>query len=92
MKKETKITIVYDEDSNTTAYLNNPDADIEAHVMMLTIHIILATRRFISNGLSIEEAVTRIKNAMVTAIDTVSTENVIRNAMRKKKKRTAPEK
>ncbi|MDE6707158.1 MAG: hypothetical protein K2K06_03870 [Oscillospiraceae bacterium] len=79
-KEETRITTVYDSKSqNASTYLNNPDTDIEVHVMMLCSHISLTIRNLMLNGMSFSESVGIVQSAVTIATDRLISELVEEN-------------
>ena len=79
-KEETRIVITYNaKDNAASAYLNNPDVDIETQVVMLGSHTSLAIRNLMLSGFSFFGATAIVQKAVTVAIDRIATENVIEN-------------
>ena len=69
-KEETRITTVYNSKSKSAStYLNNPNAGIETHVMMLCSHINLTIRNLMLNGMTFSESVGIVQSAVTIATD-----------------------
>lgn len=74
-KEETRITTVYNSQSKSAStYLNNPDVDTEAHIVMFCSHVNLVIRNLMLNGMSFSESVGIVQSAVTIATDRLISE------------------
>ena len=71
-KEETRIVTVYNSESKSAStYLNNPDIEIEAHIVMFCSHVNLVIKNLMLGGMRFCEAVATVQNAMTIATDRI---------------------
>ena len=71
-KEETRIITVYNSESKSAStYLNNPNASIETHVVMLCSHMNLSIKNLMLNGMTFSETVGIVQSAMKIATDRI---------------------
>lgn len=70
--EETQITTTYDrKNKSASTYLNNPDTDIETHVVMLCSHVNLIIRNLLLSGMSLPESTATVQKAVTIATDRI---------------------
>ncbi|MDE5792475.1 MAG: hypothetical protein K2H66_03015 [Oscillospiraceae bacterium] len=71
-KEETRIIITHDsKNGSASTYLNNPDTDIEVHVVMLCSHINLVIKNLMLSGMSLLESTATVQKAVTIATDRI---------------------